>query len=441
MEILIKVVQFFLSLSILIILHEFGHYATARLFKIKVEKFYLFFDPWFSLFKFKRGDTEYGIGWLPLGGYVKIAGMIDESMDKEQMKKPPQAWEFRTKPAWQRLIVMVAGVVMNILLAISIYILMLFFIGERYLPTQNVKYGIAVDSVGYEIGLRNGDKVLAVDNQFVNNFREIPLEIILNMANTIQVERDGEVVDIEIPEGFIGELIKSKRVDFISVRTPSVVGGVFEGMPADSAGIKADDKIIAINNTTIDFFDEIVEKLQKNKGEEIYVSVLRDERVIDMEVYVPESGLLGIAALSPDQFLSFSQIEYSFWGAIPAGIAKTYNTTVDYIRQFKLLFTSKEVKATESLGGFITIGGIFPSQWDWVHFWSITAFLSVILAFMNILPIPALDGGHVMFLLYEMITGRKPNEKILEYAQYAGLILLLSLLLFVNINDVVRLFR
>lgn len=441
MEVLIKVVQFFLSLSILIILHEFGHYATARLFKIKVEKFYLFFDPWFSLFKFKRGDTEYGIGWLPLGGYVKIAGMIDESMDKEQMKKPPQPWEFRTKPAWQRLTVMVAGVVMNILLAISIYVLMLFFIGESYLPTKNVKHGIVVDSAGYDIGLRNGDKILSVDYDYIENFREIPLAIILNTAESIQVKRNNDTIDIAIPPGFIGGLIKNKNVEFLSVRTPSVVGGLMEGHIAESAGIKANDLIIAINNTTIDFFDELVEKVQKNKGEEIFVSVLRNERVVDLELMVPEDGILGIYAMGPAQFLDFATREYNFWQAIPAGVNKTYNTTVDYIKQFKLLFTSKEVKATESLGGFITIGGIFPAKWDWVHFWSITAFLSVILAFMNILPIPALDGGHVMFLLYEVVTRRKPNEKVMEYAQYAGLIILLSLLLFVNINDVVRLFR
>jgi len=463
MEVLIKVAQFFLSLSILIIIHEFGHYGTARLFKIRVEKFYLFFNPYMSLIRTRvvngkrrfswfssntpeswndnTDNTEYGIGWLPLGGYVKIAGMIDESMDKEQMKQPPQPWEFRSKPAWQRLIVMVAGVFMNAILAVSIYILMLFFLGETYLPNKNVKYGIAVDSIGYEIGLRDGDKILSVDNKYVENFRDIPIEIIFNDAKNLQVERDNQILNIEIPTGFIGNLLKNKNIGFIEFRIPFVIDEFSENSVAKEAGMEKNDQIIAINNTPINFFNEFRNEIQKVKKEDVFISVLRNEVVIDINLTVPENGILGIYSKSPQEFLDFETKDYNFIQAIPAGFSKTYKTTVDYVRQFKLLFTSKEVKVSENLGGFITIGKIFSPQWDWVHFWSITALLSVILAFMNILPIPALDGGHVIFLLYEVITRRKPSDKVLEYAQYVGLAILLSLLLFANINDVIRLFK
>jgi len=372
---------------------------------------------------------------------VKIAGMIDESMDKEQMKQEPKPWEFRTKPAWQRLIVMVAGVFMNLVLAVSIYIMLLFFLGETYLPTQNVKYGIAVDSVGYDIGLRNGDRILGVNNKQVERFTDIPIEIIFNNAKNIQVERDGEALEIGIPEGFIGNLLNSRNLRFIAPRVPFVVAALAQNSVAEQAGFMVEDLIIAVNNTPVEYFDEFRTEIQKLKGEDVYVSVLRDEAVVDLAVNVPESATLGIFAKPESAFFDFEVKEYNFFQAIPAGFMKTYKTTVDYIRQFKLLFTSKEVKAHENLGGFITIGSIFAPTWDWIHFWSITALLSVILAFMNILPIPALDGGHVMFLLYEVIARRKPNEKFMEYAQYVGLALLLLLVLYANVNDVLRLFK
>jgi len=441
MDILIKVTQFFLSLSVLIIIHECGHFFTARLFKIRVEKFYLFFDPWFSLFKFKYKDTEYGIGWVPLGGYVKIAGMIDESMDKEQMKQPPQPWEFRTKPAWQRLIVMVAGVFMNILLAIGIYILLLFFIGETYLPTKNVKYGVVVDSLAYNIGLRNGDKILTVDNKYIENFKDIPLEVVFNESKTLQVQRDSAKLNIAIPEGFISNLLKTKNLSFIDYRFPFVIEDFAPTSAAKDAGMLKGDRIIAINDKSTLFYDEFKEELQKHRNDEITITVIRKEKEVKIPLKVPQTALIGVAVKDPTNFLDFKQKEYSFFQAIPAGTKKTYKTTVDYIKQFKLLFTSKEVKVSDNLGGFISIGKIFSPQWDWVHFWSITAFLSIILAFMNILPIPALDGGHVIFIFYEIITRRKPNEKFLEYAQYTGLIILLGLVLFANINDVLRLFK
>ncbi len=441
MEILIKIAQFFLSLTVLVLIHEFGHYFTARLFKIKVEKFYIFFNPWFSIYKFKVKETIYGIGWLPLGGYVKIAGMIDESMDKEQMKQPPKPWEFRSKPAWQRLIVMVAGVFMNIILAIGIYILLLFYIGESYLPTQNLKYGIVVDSIAYDIGLRNGDKILSVDNKFIENFKEIPLEIVFNQSKSIQILRDSQELNISIPEGFIGKIIESKKLSFIDYRFPFVIEDFTNNSIARDAGMLPGDQIIAINEKPTLYYDEFKKTLPAFVNKDIILTVLRNNQEIKFPLKLSESPLIGVAVKDPSNFLDFAVKEYSFWQAIPAGTIKTYKTTVDYFKQFKLLFTSKEVKVSENLGGFISIGKIFSPQWDWVHFWSITAFLSVILAFMNILPIPALDGGHVIFLLYEMITRRKPSEKFLEYSQYAGLVILLSLVLFANVNDILRLFK
>lgn len=441
MEILIKVAQFFLSLSVLIIIHECGHYFTARMFKIRVEKFYLFFNPWFSLYKFKYKDTEYGLGWLPLGGYVKIAGMIDESMDKEQMKQPPQPWEFRTKPAWQRLIVMVAGVVMNIFLAIAIYISLLFFIGETYLPTKNLTYGISVDSMAYEIGLRDGDKILSVDNKYIENFKEIPIEIIFNHSKSIQVQRDTLSLNISIPEGFIGKVLENKNLSFIDFRFPFVIEDFTANSIAKEAGLQKEDRIIAINDQPTLFYDSFKKELPKHVNKEITITVLRNNVELQFTLKVPEKPLIGVAVKDPSNFIEFAQKDYTFLQAIPAGTIKTFKTTVDYVKQLKLLFTSKEVKVSENLGGFISIGKIFSPQWDWVHFWSITALLSVILAFMNILPIPALDGGHVIFLFYEIITRRKPNDKFMEYAQYAGLVILLGLVLFANVNDVIRLFK
>jgi len=463
MEVFIKITQFFLSLSILILIHEAGHFFTARLFKIRVEKFYLFFNPWLSLLRTKivngkrqyawfskktpeawdesPENTELGIGWLPLGGYVKIAGMIDESMDKEQMKQEPQSWEFRTKSSWQRLIVMVAGVFMNIVLAIGIYICLLFFIGESYVPTKNLKYGIAVDSMGYDIGLRNGDKIISIDNKEVENFREIPLEIIYNHSKTIQVERNSQIIDVNIPEGFIGKILENKNLAFLDYQFPFEISGFSDASLAKEAGLEVNDRIIAINDIPTPFYNDFKKELPNHINKEITITALRKNDEITFNLKLSDTPLIGVAVKDPSQFIDFAQKEYTFLQAIPAGTVKTYKTTVDYIRQFKLLFTSKEVKVSENLGGFISIGKIFAPTWDWVHFWSITALLSVILAFMNILPIPALDGGHVLFLVYEMITRRKPSEKFMEYAQYAGLIILLSLVLFANINDVLRLFK
>ncbi len=437
MEILIKAAQFFLALSILIIIHEFGHFYFAKLFKTRVEKFYLFFNPWFSLFKFKKGETTYGMGWLPLGGYVKISGMIDESMDKEQMKKPPKPWEFRSKPAYQRLLIMLGGVGANILLAIFIYIFMLFFVGEQYLPAKNLKYGIVADSLGREIGLKNGDLIVALNNEEVDDYFDIKMEFILGNVDVVTVKRNSEYIDLKVPSDFFGKLIKNKGENFIELRHPLVVQAFTEDSQAKKDGLKKNDRIKGVGNDSIFCFLEFRSAIVNYPNQKTSLLVNRDGKDTVLDIFVPENLTIGVAFKSPFNFLEFETREYNFIQAIPAGIVKTYSTTTNYLSQLRLLFRP-EVKARESVGGFITIGSIFSASWNWQHFWSITAFLSVILAIMNILPIPALDGGHVMFLLYEIIAGRKPGDKFMEYAQTIGMILLLSLLLFANFNDIVR---
>jgi regulator of sigma E protease len=437
MEIVTQVTQFILSLSILIVLHEMGHFIPAKLFKTKVEKFYLFFDPWFSLFKFKKGDTEYGIGWLPLGGYVKISGMIDESMDKEQMKLPPQPWEFRSKPAWQRLIIMIGGVTVNVILGILIYAMVLFAWGEEFLPTKNATYGIATDSLGYKMGLRDGDKVLAVNNIEVENFSKIPAEILLNETRSIQVERDGKKMDIPVTEDNISKMIESRGKNMlVSPRFPCIVDSLEKGLPAERAGIKKGDKIIAVNGQAASFHNEVTRILRKNPGTVANIQVLRNSDTLVVKTPVSAEGTIGFYPQDPAKFFKMDTIHYGFFAAFPAGIRKAYETFNNYVKQMKVLVTVEG--AHKQIGGFGTIASAYSTTWDWQRFWAFTAFLSIVLAIMNILPIPALDGGHVMFLLYEVITRRKPNEKLMEYAQYAGMLLLLALLLYANGNDVIR---
>ena len=439
MEIVIKVVQLLLSLSILVIFHEFGHYIAARIFKTRVEKFYLFFDPWFSLFKFKKGDTEYGVGWIPLGGYVKISGMIDESMDREQMKQPAQPWEFRSKPTWQRLIIMLGGVTVNILLAIAIYICMLSFWGEEYLPTSEAKYGITVDSLGYSMGLRNGDRILSLDNKAVEDFAAIPKTIILEEAKTIQIDRNGERQEVVIPAGFIGRLIKHKSPDFIAVRFPFEVGKFAAGSAAQAAGMQIGDRIIGINDSLLPYYDQFRAAIQQYKSKKAEVMVVRVKDTLRLPVNVPEAGYIGVYSKGPASYFSFREKKYNVITAIPAGFIKAFDGAGNYIKSIKLLFSQD--KAYESVGGFITIGSIFPSTWDWQAFWSLTAFLSIMLAILNVLPIPALDGGHVMFLFYEIIFRRKPSDKFMEYATIGGMVLLFGLLIFANGQDILKLFR
>jgi regulator of sigma E protease len=439
MEITIKIVQLILSLSILVIFHELGHFTAAKIFKTRVEKFYLFFNPWFSLFKIKKGETEYGVGWLPLGGYVKISGMIDESMDKEQMKQPPQPWEFRSKPAWQRLIIMLGGVTVNLLLAIVIYILILFAWGEQYLPTSEVKYGIVVDSLGYQMGLRDGDKIITVDNVAVEDFHAIPKTIVLEQAGTIQVVRDGQATEVKIPENFISKLIKQKNPGLIDFRIPFEVGGLPPGSPAKSAGIKKNDRIIGINDTILPDFDQFRKVIQNFKGKLITVIVLRNQDTLRYPVKVTPDGMIGLQTKDKLSYFKLKEKSYNLLTACPAGFIKAFENAGAYLKSIKILFSQE--KAYESVGGFITIGSIFPSTWNWEAFWSLTAFLSIMLAILNVLPIPALDGGHVLFLLYEITFRRKPSDKFMEYAQYTGMILLFGLLIFANMNDIFKLFR
>jgi regulator of sigma E protease len=440
-QILIKAAQLILSLSILVILHEFGHYLFARLFKTRVEKFYLFFDPWFSLFKYKKGDTEYGIGWLPLGGYVKISGMIDESMDKEAMKQPPQPWEFRSKPAWQRLLIMVGGVAMNFIFAIIIYAGVLFTWGEEYLPTENVKYGIVVGETGEQIGFRNGDKILSVNNHPVDNFMKIVPTIVLEKATSVQIIRDGRRTDVEISNEDIALLLKAKNVFGVRYPFHFTVGGFAKQSAGREAGLAEGDVIRGIDGQEFAWQDEFQKYLAGKKNQMITLNILRNGSATDIPIQLEEDGVIGIAnSYSFDDIFEFKAVRYGLLASIPAGINRGVETTKNYLKQFKL-FLMPETKAYESLGGFITIGSIFPGTWDWEAFWMMTAFISIILAIMNLLPIPALDGGHVMFLLFEMISGRKPGEKFMEYAQIAGMVLLLGLVLFANANDIIKLFR
>lgn len=442
-QVLIKAAQLILSLSLLVILHEFGHFAFARLFKTRVEKFYLFFDPWFSLFKVKKGDTEYGVGWLPLGGYVKISGMIDESMDKEAMSQEPQPWEFRSKKAYQRLLIMIGGVLMNFILAFVIYIAILYAYGTEYLPTASAKYGIMVNEAGEEIGLRNGDKILSVDGQYIENFQKILPTVVLDKAHTITVDRDGQKVDIEITDDHLVPLIKGQVEITPRYLFDCSVAKIVKDSPAAEAGLQKGDEFVSVDGQTFQFYDEFIKYLRGHKEQSVSLNILREEKPMNIEATVDENGKLGFQADFDQETMAYLEtktIKYTFAESIPAGITRGVNTVKDYLKQFKLIFSPK-TKAYESLGGFISIGNIFPGAWDWYAFWNMTAFLSIILGVMNLLPIPALDGGHVTFLLFEMITGRKPGEKFLEYAQITGMIILLALVLFANANDIIKLFN
>jgi len=448
MEILIKASQFILSLSLLIVLHELGHFIPAKLFKTRVEKFYLFFDYKFSLFKKKIGETVYGIGWIPLGGYVKISGMIDESMDTEQLKQPAQPWEFRSKPAWQRLIIMLGGVFVNFVLGIFIYICLMWAYGEKYLPNENLKDGIwAQDSLATKLGLQTGDKIITVDGEKVKKFSDLSLEFI--NGNTYEIERNGAIISKEIPENFISQLMDRGKDagPFLFPRYPFTIAEISAESPNKNADLKLKDIITAINGNPITYFDEAQEELDKYKNQEITVTVKRGNESKDVSLKVTNDGKIGVASgfLTFDDmeklgYYDLATIEYSFAAAIPAGFEKSWKTLTDYVKQLKKIF-NPSTGAYKGLGGFISIGSIFPEEWSAQTFWNITAFLSIMLGFMNLLPIPALDGGHVVFTLWEMITGKKPGDKFLEYAQVAGFIILIALLLFANGNDVVRLFK
>jgi regulator of sigma E protease len=448
MEILIKASQFILSLSLLIVLHELGHFIPAKLFKTRVEKFYLFFDYKFSIFKKKIGETVYGIGWIPLGGYVKISGMIDESMDTEQMALPPQPWEFRSKPAWQRLIIMLGGVFVNFILGIFIYIMLMYAYGEKFLPNENVKDGVWVkDSLGINLGIQTGDKVLTIDGERIKKFNELSTLIGFINGTNFQIERNGAVIDKVIPENFISQLIDSDKNagPVITVRYPFVIAKVQKDSLNANADIQPKDIITAINGTPISYYDQAKNEMAKYKGQNISITLKREKEVKEIPVKVSNFGNIGVAFgrtsyndLAKLGYYDLADIEYSFAEAIPAGWNKSWKTLTDYVKQLKKIF-NPSTGAYKGLGGFISIGSVFPSEWSAQSFWNITAFLSIMLGFMNLLPIPALDGGHVVFTLWEMITGKKPGDKFLEYAQVTGFLLLIALLLFANGNDLFKL--
>jgi regulator of sigma E protease len=446
MEILIQVLHLLLSLSVLVIVHEFGHFIAARIFHTRVEKFYLFFNPWFSVFKFKIKDTEYGLGWLPLGGYVKISGMIDESMDKEQLKQPAQPWEFRSKPAWQRLIIMLGGVFMNALLAFVIYSVILFSYGEKYLPTNNLTDGFWVaDSVLLDAGLKTGDKVVSINGQAPPaRYNEILIEMLY--SDSMTVERNGEQVRISIPTDLAGRL-SEKRGATLLPRYPFVVANIPENSHNATAGLQRKDRIVAIAGQPVKYYDQFPELAKQHAGDTVTAEVVRDGQHLQLPLAIDANGKIGVewGLLPADQLedmgiYSFAKEDFSLMESIPAGLKMARERLVDYVRQFKLLL-NPETGAYKGLGGFVTIGSFFPTSWNWRVFWELTAFLSIMLAVLNILPIPALDGGHVMFLFYEIIARRKPSDKFLEYAQIVGMVILFGLLIFANGNDIIRLFQ
>ncbi|MCD8178229.1 MAG: RIP metalloprotease RseP [Tannerellaceae bacterium] len=436
---LIKAAQLILSLSILVLVHEFGHFIFARMFKVRVEKFYLFFDAWFALFRFKpkNSETEYGIGWLPLGGYCKISGMIDESMDKEQMAQPPKPYEFRSKPAGQRLLIMIGGVLFNFLLALFIYSMILLKWGDTYLPLENVTMGMDYSQTFKNIGFQDGDILLDTDGVKLERLDENGLRRVVN-AQEVTVLRDGVKVKIGIP-GDMMQRVMRDREGFASYRFPLVVDKIqSDDSPAAHAGLKPGDKIISVDSVSTPTYYDVREQIAERPNTTVLLGVVRNGEHLTLSLTTNDNSLLGIERKGIYQLYKTETVTYTFFSSFPAGIKLGVNTLKGYVSDMKYVFTKE---GASSLGGFGTIGNLFPPVWDWRTFWMMTAFLSIILAFMNILPIPALDGGHVMFLLYEVIARRKPSDKFLEYAQITGMLLLFALLIFANGNDLLRLFK
>ena len=442
MDIVIKLSQFLLSLSLLIILHELGHFIPAKLFKTRVEKFYLFFDVKYSLLKKKIGETEYGIGWLPLGGYVKISGMIDESMDKEQMALPPQPWEFRSKPAWQRLIIMLGGVTVNFILAFIIYIGMAFAYGDMFIANVDLKDGLLIDNPAMQkAGFQTGDKIISIDGEKVIKFdNDMNMKII--MAKQVLIERNGVEQAVKMPVDFVDQLSKLEKGPLVSIRKPFVIGTIPE--ESLNKALQPKDIIVALNGQKTKYFDEAKTILANNKNKTISATVLREQKEIQVPVVVNKEGKLvvqqggySIESLEKLGYYKVSKQEFGFFESIPVGIEKGKDQLVGYGKQLKMIF-NPETKAYKQVGGFAAIFNIFPNTWSWEVFWNITALLSIMLGVMNLLPIPALDGGHVMFLLYEIISGKKPSDKFLENAQMVGFVLLITLLLFANGNDIYK---
>ena len=443
MEIVIKLSQFLLSLSLLIVLHELGHFIPAKLFKTRVEKFYLFFDIKYSLFKKKIGDTEYGIGWLPLGGYVKISGMIDESMDKEQMALPPQPWEFRSKPAWQRLIIMLGGVTVNFILAFIIYIGMTFAYGELYISNSDLKGGVWITNPVIEkSGLKTGDKIISVDGVKADRFHELNEKILL--GKEVVVERNGSEQKIVLPVDFINQLMDGKKISVVELRLPFIVSSIEDKSPNKSS-VKEKDIITNFNGVSVQYADQVIAAVKDLKGKTVPAIVKREGKEVALSIVVSDSSKMGIqyAARLPYDNLEklglypIRKQSYGFFESFPVGIQRGKDQLVGYGKQLQMIF-NPSTGAYKGVGGFKAIFDIFPASWSWEAFWSITALLSIMLGVMNLLPIPALDGGHVMFLLYEIISRKKPSDKFMENAQMVGFVLLISLLLFANGNDIYK---
>ena len=442
MDIFIKLSQFLLSLSLLIILHELGHFIPAKLFKTRVEKFYLFFDVKYSLLKKKIGDTEYGIGWLPLGGYVKISGMIDESMDKEQMALPPQPWEFRSKPAYQRLIIMLGGVTVNFILAFIIYIGMAFAYGDIYIANEDMKDGLLIENKAMQkAGFKTVDHIVSGDVERIVKWED-DLDVKAVMAKEVLIERNGTQQAIKMPIDFVDQLSKQEKEPLVSIRMPFVVGAVSDG--SKNTALQPKDVVLALNGQPAKYFDQAKAILEKNKNKTIPATILRDQKEIQVPVIVSNDGKLGIGVgglsmsnLEKLGYYKISKQEFSLLESIPVGITKGKDQLIGYGKQLKMIF-SPSTGAYKQVGGFKAIFDIFPNTWSWETFWTITALLSIMLGVMNLLPIPALDGGHVMFLLYEIISGKKPSDKFLENAQMVGFVLLITLLLFANGNDIYK---
>ena len=440
---LIRALQLMMSLSLLVIIHEGGHFFFAKLFKVRVTKFYLFFDPWFSLFKFKpkNSETEYGVGWLPLGGYVQIAGMVDETQNSEDLNHPVEDWEFRAKPAWQRLLIMVGGVMMNFLLALFIYSMILFKWGDQYVALQDMTYGMEFNERAEEIGFRDGDILLSADDQPLERF-DVDMLRAITEARAVKVNRQGEVVEIFLPEISLLDVAKDNP-PFVEPLIPNVVDSVIVGMPFEQAGVRKGDVLLAVNGKQITSWNSFLTTMGKLRD----AAEAENKHKADLTLVYARGGIRDTVSLKTDTLFmvgatskaladyKVTSLEYGFFESFPAGVALGVNTLKGYVNDMKYVFTKEGAK---SVGGFGSIGSIFPKVWDWHRFWEMTAFLSIILAFMNILPIPALDGGHVLFLLYEIIARRKPSDKFMEYAQMAGMILLFALLIWANFNDVVR---
>lgn len=489
---LIRALQLILSLSILVVLHEFGHFFFARLFKVRVEKFYMFFNPGRSLIRAKRingkwqvrflapnvpanerqrinsegigmvdakgkpimepmpvsslpdGDwrkypdtTEWGIGWLPLGGYCKIAGMVDESMDKTQLMREPSAWEYRSRSVWQRLPIIIGGVLVNFILALVIYSAILFTWGKEYLPLENAQYGFQFSPAMVESGFRQGDKIISVDGQKVVDRSDFISLVLIDGLRNVVVVRDSREVELRLPANFAQRILAAEELDLISIRYPFVVEEVEPDGPAAKAALQKGDSIVGVNGKPMAVFQDITSEIEQYAGQAVTFQLYRNGNQLDKELTLDENSKLGVTLRPLFHFFETKKMEYGFFEAIPAGITLGWETLVSYIKQFKLVFTKE---GSKQIGGFGSIGKMFPKAWDWQVFWSMTALLSVVLAFMNILPIPGLDGGHVMFILYEMITGRQPGDKFLEYAQTAGMFLLFALLIYANGNDIFKAF-